>query len=107
MKSLAQVRRHRYILNKLCKAKPAQRKKMLAEAPTQLFSVIKTLCKLADQGHMKLGRAKKHQKLVKRVSKSNISGIKGMTKQSGGSFGVILASLVPLIAPLLAKVFKK
>ena len=106
LKSMRTVGKHRYILQKLSKASPTQRKTMLSNAPSQLFSVFKTICKLITGGHLNLGKAKRHKKLANKISSSKASSIKGMTKQHGGAIASIIAGVLPFLIPLISKIFK-
>ncbi len=78
----------------------------MANAPKQLFNVFKLLCTLITDGHLKLGKAKKHAKLAKKISTSAVTAIKGISQQHGGAIGAILAGVLPFLTPLLAKLFK-
>jgi hypothetical protein len=106
VKSLQSIRKHRYILQKLASAKPAQRKTMLLSAPTALFNVFKTLCKLVTDGYLQLGKAKRYKKLVNKIGKTKISGIKAIVKQQGGAIASILGGVLPFLTPLISKIFK-
>ncbi len=106
VKRLNPLRKHRYILQKLAGASAVKRKKMLLNAPSQLFNVFKNLCQLVVDGHLKLGSAKRHKNLAKKIGTSSISAIKGMTRQHGGAIASIIAGVLPFVAPLISKIFK-
>jgi hypothetical protein len=106
VKKLERIKKHRYILKKIATAKANDRKKMLYEAPKQLFTVFKDICQLVTDGHIKLGKIKRHQRLVNEISRGNASTIKSLAKQKGSGFGAIISGLLPMISPLLSKLFK-
>ena len=106
VKSLKNVHQHRYILQKIANASRGDRKKMLLNAPAELFRVFKTLCKFVSDGHLKLGRAGHHKNLVHKVSKAKTDSIKGLAKQHGGAIASIIAGVLPFLTPLLKKIFK-
>ncbi len=75
-------------------------------APARLFGVFKTLCKLVIDGHLSLGRAKRHKKLATKIGTSKISSIKAMAQQNGGAISAIIGGILPFLAPLISKIFK-
>ena len=85
----------------MAQSKSRDRKKMLLNAPNQLFSALKTICKLAVNGQLELGKAKRHQKTVEKISKTPIKSIKATVKQHGGIFASILAGVLPFLGPIL------
>ena len=105
VKSLKNIKKHSYILGEIAKAKTADRKRILMNAPSQLFTVFKQLCKYVTSGHLKLGKAQRHRNMVKNIGRTTSSTIKGMVKQHGGIFGSIIAGLLPFLKPLLGKIF--
>ena len=106
MSTLTKIKRHRFILKKIAEAKPQTRKKMLLAAPTQLFTVIKLICKLISDGKIKIGKASRHRKLIDEFKGKNASAIKAVSSQKGGAIGSILSAVVPFLAPLVSKIFK-
>lgn len=106
MKILKIFKKHKYILEKLASVTVAKRKKMLLSAPSQLFNVFKNLCKMVTEGHLSLGKAKKHMKLAAKIGKSKAGAIKGLVTQHGGAIGAILAGVLPFLTPLISKIFK-
>ena len=106
MKQLKSVRKHRYILQKLSSVSAPKRKQILLNAPSQLFSVFKTLCKLISDGKLSLGKAVRHKNLADKIGKSKISSIKGIVRQNGGAIGSIIAGVLPFLTPLISKIFK-
>lgn len=107
LKSLQKIKKHCYILERIARASPQDRKKMLLNAPNQLFTVLKLICKMITDGKLKLGNASKHKKLVNKVKGSRITSIKALSKQKGGAIGSIIAGVLPFLTPLLSKIFKK
>lgn len=79
---------------------------MVQNAPAPFFMIIKDICKLVADGHLKLGKATKHSGFAASVSKKKTSAIKGMVKQKGGIIGSIIAGALPFLAPLIGKIFK-
>ena len=106
MSTLKKIQKHRFILKKIAEAKPKVRKKMLLSAPTQLFTVFKLICKLIVDGHLKVGKVKRHRKLIEDIRNTKVSSIKAISPQKGGAIGGILAAVLPFLAPLLSKIFK-
>ena len=106
VKALQSVRKHRYILQKLANCKTAERRKMILSAPSTLFNVFKTLCKLVTDGHLQLGRAKRYKNLVKKIGGTGGSDIKTLFKQKGGAIASILGGVLPFLTPLISKIFK-
>jgi hypothetical protein len=100
------IRKHRYILEKIVNAKPIARRKMLLRAPAPLFNVFKLLCKLITDGHVKIGKAKRHKALAKKIGTSNVKAIKAIAEQRGGALASIIGGVLPFLAPLISKVFK-
>lgn len=106
VKRIERIRKHKYILQKIAEAKPSKRKKMLSKAPNMLFTVIKDLCILMDNGLLDMKYPNRHSETVQQVAKRNLGAIKGMVKQKGGVIGSIIAAAVPFLVPLLSKIFK-
>ena len=105
--TLKKIQKHRFILKKIADAKPQTRKKMLLAAPTQLFTVIKLICKLVSDGKVKIGRAKKHRKLIDEFKNTKAPAIKAaLNTQKGGAIGGIISAVLPFLAPLVSKIFK-
>ena len=100
------VKKHRYILEKLAKSRSRDRIKMLLNSPNQLFSVLKTLCKMVVDGKLQLGKAQRHQKTVEKISKTPIKTIKAAVKQQGGIFGSIIAGVLPFLGPIIKGLFQ-
>ena len=106
IKDLQKIRKHRYILQKIVEAKPIARRKMLIRAPAPLFNVFKLLCKLITDGHLNIGKAKRHRALAKQLGSSNMKAIKAIAGQRGGAIATIIGSVLPFLAPLISKIFK-
>jgi len=107
VKKVKRIGKHRYILKKFSKSNIKTRKKMMLAAPSQFFSIFKDICTLITEGFMTIGKAKRFEKLVTDVTKAPVSTIKGLISQRGGAIGSILAAVLPLLTPLLSKIFKK
>lgn len=93
-------------MKEIVDAKPRVRKQMLLNAPPQLFTTLKILCKLVNEGMLNLGKARRYKKIVTKMSKTKASALKGMVKQHGGIFGSIISGVLPFITPLISKLFK-
>jgi len=106
IKKIERIKKHRYILKKIASAKASNRRKMFLEAPSQLFTVLRDLCQLVTDRHIKLGKATRHKKLVNQISKGNASTIKALAHQKGAGFGAIISGLLPILSPLISKIFK-
>lgn len=106
IKSLQTIRKHRYILEKIVDAKPMARRKMLIKAPAPLFKVFKLLCKLITDGHLNIGKAKRHRPLAHKIGSSDVKSIKGLVSQRGGALASIIGGVLPFLAPLIKKIFK-
>lgn len=100
------INKHRYILQKIARSTPQKRKEMIRNAPTPFFTIVKDICKLVADGHLKLGKATKHSGFATSVSKKKGPAIKALARQKGGLIGSILAGTLPFLAPLLSKIFK-
>lgn len=93
------------MLEKLSSVGASKRKKMLLKAPTQLFSVIKAICKLFMSGHLQ-STSNKQQNIIKKLSTGKLATIKRTAQQKGGAIGSIIAAALPFLTPLIAKLFK-
>ena len=103
---LKKIKKHRFVLDQIAKAKTSERKKILSTAPNQLFTIFKHLCRYAGSGVISLGKAKRYQKVAKKFAKSKSSSIKALVKQQGGIIGSIIAGALPFLSPLISKIFK-
>ena len=106
VKSVQTIRKHRYILEKIVNAKPMARRRMLIKAPAPLFNVFKILCKLITDGHLNIGKAKRHRALVQKIGGANVNSIKEISKQQGGALASIIGGVLPFLGPLISKIFK-
>lgn len=97
------VKRNRYVLQKIAKSKPKDRTKIFKSAPLKIFNLFKTICKMIVNGKCKIGKAKRHTSLVKRIAKSSAAAIKTLALQKGGAFGAILSAVLPFLVPLISK----
>ena len=102
------LNQHRYILKKLSKVDKNARKKILKNAPSQLFRALDIVFSLLLQEKLPLTKkiesvVKKHQRFIKNTQDLKLSAIKRKA-QSGGAFGTILATLIPIIGSILTKI---
>ena len=104
--TLKKIQKHRFILKKIADANPQTRKKMLIAAPTQLFTVFKLICKMVADGKVKLGKARRHRKLIDEFKNTKASAIKARSSQKGGAIGGIISAVLPFLAPLVSKILK-
>ena len=107
VKAAESIKKHRYILHKISKASVKDRKNMLVNAPSKLFNVFKNICRLVANDQVDIGKAKKHRKFAQKVSSSKSSSIKAIVRHNGGALMSILSAVLPFIAPLVSKIFKK
>lgn len=105
LKQLQKLKRHRFILNKIAKAKGSKRAQMVNGAPLNLFSIFKIICSLVSKDQLKIGKAKRHRALISNFTTKTPSAIKA-SKQHGGAIGAIIAGVLPFLASLLSKVLK-
>ena len=97
------IKRNRYVLQKIAKSKPKDRKEIFKSAPLKIFNLFKTISKMILDGKCKIGKAKRYTSLVKRIAKSSVTGIKTLATQQGGAFAAILSAVLPFLVPLLGK----
>lgn len=97
------IKRNRYVLQKIAKSKPKDRKEIFKSAPIGIFNLFKKICKMILEGKCKIGKAKRHTSLVKRIAKSSAAGIKTLATQQGGAFAAILSAVLPFLIPLVSK----
>ena len=104
------LKQHRYILEKLAKTDEKNRRKILKNAPKELFKVLNIIFKMLDNDRLNLSapqinKLKKHKRLIRSASKLKGNDIKGkLTKQRGGALGAILTAALPLIGGLLKSI---
>ena len=104
------IRQHSYILKKLATSDRKDRRKILQNAPTDLFKVLNMIFKLlADQKidlsshqNRKIGR---HKRLIRSASGLKNSHIrKKFVGQSGGTLATILSTVLPVIGGLIQSI---
>lgn len=101
------IRRHRYILKKLADSDIKNRKKILKNAPTDLFKVLEVIFKLLENKKLPLSKKreqqiKPHKQLIRSTSKLTPTSIKTkMVRQTGGSLPQILSTVLPIIGAIV------
>ena len=101
------IQRHRYILKKLANSNIENRRKILKNAPTDLFKVLDLIFKLLEDKKMTLSKnselkIKPHRKLIRSTSKLTPASIKRrMVRQTGGSLPKILSTVLPIIGAIV------
>ena len=99
------LEQHRYILQKLAKLSPNDRKKVLKTAPKQLFQVLNIIFTLLTQDKLNLSEhehtsVKKHKRVLKNFGDLKHQAIKRKI-QKGGSWTKILGTILPIVANVL------
>ena len=108
--SLGQARflnKHRYILRKLARVSPSERKKVFQKAPPQLFKALDIIFRLIANDQVPLTNkqeavVKKHRRLIKSTTNLKRAAIK-QKFQSGGSLGKVLSAVLPIVAGIVSK----
>ena len=101
------IQRHRYILKKLAASDIKNRRKILKNAPTDLFKVLDLIFKLLDNKKLTLSKKreqeiKPHRKLIRSTSRLTPASIKTkMVRQTGGSLPKILSTVLPIIGAIV------
>ena len=101
------IQRHRYILKKLAASDIKNRRKILKNAPPDLFKVLDLIFKLLENKKLTLSKkreleTKPHRKLIRSTSKLTPTSIKTkMVRQTGGSLPKILATVLPIIGAIV------
>lgn len=104
------LKRHRYILGKLASTSAKNRKKILNNAPGELFKVLNLIFKLLNGQDLTLSKTqekkiKKHKSLIRTASGLKTTDIKRKLVQRGGALGTILTAVLPVLGGLLKKIF--
>lgn len=113
VKQAEMLNRNRYILKKLATVNNTYRRKMLSEAPSELFQVINLIFRILNDNNTKLSnkkeeKIKKHRRFIRSSSDLKVSAIKRKLKnQRGGFWSAILSAALPLVAPLVKSILKK
>lgn len=98
-------------MQKLAKSDIATRRKILKNAPAQLFKALNIVFNLLNEDKVNLpskqsSNIKKHKQLIKSTSKLRGTDIKGkLMRQRGGALGAILTAVLPVIGRLLKGIF--
>ena len=101
------LRQHRYILGKLASSDTKDRRKILQNAPSELFKVLNIIFKLLSDEKLNLSKhqdkkVKKHKRLIRSTSSLKGSHIKRkFVGQSGGTLATILSTVLPVIGGLI------
>ena len=104
------LRQHRYILEKLASSERKDRRKILQNAPTELFKVLNIIFKLLDNKQLELTKYQhkkigKHKRLIRSASGLKGSHIKRkFSGQSGGALTTILSTVLPIVGGLLQSI---
>ena len=112
VKDAAMLKRNRPILQKLLKVSNADRKKILSNAPTELFQVINLIFRVLNDTNTHLSnknknKIKKHRRFIQETSDLKASAIKRKLKnQRGGFWSALLSTALPIITPIIKKVLK-
>ena len=112
VKDAEMLKRNRYILQKLLKVNNSDRKKILSNAPSELFQVINLIFRVLNDTNTQLSsknenKIKKHRRFVQSTSDLKASAIKRKLKnQRGGFWSALLSTALPIITPIIKKVLK-
>lgn len=104
------LKKHRYILQKLASTSEQNRKKILQNAPLDLFKTLNLIFRLLEDNRFNLSKnqthkIKKHKRLIRSTSKLHGNDIKGkLSRQKGGALGTILSAVLPIIGGLLKSI---
>ena len=100
------LRQHKYIFKKLASASIADRKKILKNAPIQLFQALGIVFKILSDDKTELHgkqahKIKRYKRFMKSTEDLKTSGIKRKLQgQSGGFLGGLFKVAIPLISSL-------
>ena len=110
VKQVKLLRQHRYILRKLASSDTKDRRKILQNAPSELFNVLNIIFTLLAKEKLDLSRHQdrkigKHKRLIRSTSGLKGSHIKRkFTGQSGGTLATILSTVLPVIGGLIQSI---
>ena len=104
------LKQHRYILGKLASTDDKRRRKILNNAPLELFKALNLVFKLLDKNDLNLTKAqeskiKKHKRLIHSASSMKSTDIKRKLVQRGGALGAILSTVLPVLGNLFKSIF--
>ena len=109
VKDAEMLKRNRYILQKLLKVNNSDRKKILSNAPTELFQVINLIFRVLNDTNTQLSnenenKIKKHRRFIQSTSDLKASAIKRKLKnQRGGFWSALLSTALPILHLLSRK----
>ena len=112
VKDAEMLKRNRYILQKLLKVNNSDRKKILSNAPSELFQVLNLIFRVLNDTNTQLSnenenKIKKHRRFIQSTSDLKASAIKRKLKnQRGGFWSALLSTALPIITPIIKKVLK-
>ena len=102
------LHKHRYILKKLASSSIKDKRKILSNAPGDLFKVLNIIFKLLNENKLDLPnkdkqQIHKHRRFIRSASGHNIvSTIRSqLSKQRGGSFQKVLSTVLPIIGTIV------
>lgn len=110
LKAAKLINSHRYILKKLARSNIKDRKKILSNAPNDLFKVLLLIFKLLENNKLNLDekhetKIRPHKKLIRSTSELNRHSIKGkLTRQRGGALPAILSTILPILGAVVKAV---
>jgi hypothetical protein len=101
------LNKHRYILRKLARVSPSDRKKVFQKAPPQLFKALDIIFQLIANNQIPLSNkqeavVKKHRRVIKSTANLKRAAIK-QKFQSGGALGKVLSAVLPIVAGIVSK----
>ena len=106
------IKQHHYILKKLASSSPAQRKKILANAPDALFKAINAIIKLVVKNKLQISKKQQHKLYRHKKLLSSVSGLKNvksvknkLRNQRGGFIPALIAAALPAITSLIGNLF--
>ena len=110
VKQVKLLKQHKYILRKLASSDTKDRRKILQNAPSELFIVLNMIFTLIANGQLDLSghqdrKIGKHKRLIRSTSGLKGSHIKRkFTGQSGGTLANILSVVLPAIGGLIQSI---
>lgn len=107
LKTAQLIKGHKYILQKLAKSSPKNRRKILSNAPNDLYRVFHQIFKLLADDKIQLNKGheakiKKHRHFIRSASKLNTKTIKAkLIGQHGGSIPKVLTAILPILGTVI------
>ena len=100
------LHKHRYILKKLASSSIKDKRKILSNAPGDLFKVLNIIFKLLNENKIDLPtkdkqKIRKHRQFIRSASGHNIDLKSQLSKQRGGSFQKVLSTVLPIIGTIV------